>query len=165
MLNSLERNLSGLSEYNIKFFSLNFKLLWLRDNWMKNKAISKKGSSEIIHWSPDEDDIWIPDLRIDTSIKILKDIGESQLQQEFTEDDNKKRHAKILELKGYYDYIHKKIRSIYFQSTAQQCIIKGNVDEAFNNLSEALKLEDYKNGWDKEECLKWINKLKGGIEK
>lgn len=161
LLESLEQNIAGLSAYNKKFFSLNFKTVWLRDDWLKIKSISKRASSEIKEWSPQDDDPAIPGLRADTCLEIVNNMQQYAVAAtKCSAGLDQMSDRNFCDLAAYYNYVCLKIKSIYHQSAAQTNIIEGDTRSAVENLSVALEIEASIKGWDEKECDGWFKKLK-----
>lgn len=158
LLVALEDSLSIISSFNMKFFSLNFKTVWLRDNWLKTKTISKRASSEITEWKPEKDDAGIPQERIAACLDILEimkphleDVAETKADNPYTSNFNN--------LRAYFSYIYRKIKSIYHQSEAQDSIIHRDYYKAAQELRKAIELETEIKGWDRTACEDWLERI------
>lgn len=157
----LEESLSIISSFNMKFFSLNFKSVWLRDSWLETKTVSKRASSEIVKWNPEKDSIKVTEERIAACLDILiimKPHLEDALVLKAKADNP--YIGNFNNLKAYFDYIYKKVKSIYLQSSAQSSIIRGNYYKAGQELRAAIELETGIKGWDRLSCEEWLERIK-----
>lgn len=173
LIEILEESLSSISSFNTKFFSLNFKSVWLRDSWLETKAVSKKASSEISKWSPEKDNVRVPEERIKACLNILK-IMKPHMEEALKLDATSKDSSIVNynNLKAYFIYIYKKVKSIYHQSCAQSSIINADHYRATQELIAAIELETEIKGWDRDVCEEWLEKIRnpkiveeGGEEK
>jgi len=160
LIEILEESLSRISSFNMRFFSLNFKSVWLRDNWLETKTVSKRASSEIIKWNPEKDNIKVPEERIAACLDIL------EIMKPYLEDAlNLKAMANnpyidnFNNLKAFFGYIYKKIKSVYHQSEAQNNIMHDDYYKAAQELMAAIELETQIKGWDRLSCEEWLEKI------
>jgi hypothetical protein len=161
LIRVLEKSLSVISSFNTRFFSLNFKTVWLRDNWLTSKTVSKRASSEIVKWEPENDNSSIPEERMKVCLDILK-IMEPDIEEVTNIKEVNGNHYidNFNNLKEYYVYIYKKIKSIYHQSAAQYGIIHSDYHTAEVELMSAIELENGINGWDGLYCNEWLEKVR-----
>ena len=172
LLKSIEYNISGLSEFNCKLFTLRFFDVWHKDSYFEIGVSSENTLVPlgVKKWSPD-DDILIPAERVKTCSRIIRSMNE--LYHEIgndiiieadivNKDDGFRKNIK--ELQAYYKYIFLKIKSVYYQSIGQINIIQDENTDAVMNLESALEIEKEINGLHLEDVNYWLEKLKGEIE-
>ncbi|NJD01490.1 MAG: DUF4838 domain-containing protein [Ruminiclostridium sp.] len=162
LLESIEDNISGLSEFNCKLFTLRFIDVWHRDSYFEIGVSSENTLVPlgVKKWSAG-DDISIPAERLKTCSRIIKNMNGLYIGIGNTVvDENDIYCRNIKELQAYYKYIFLKIKSIYFQSLSQINIIQKETMDARVNLESALKIEKEINGLHTEDIQYWLEEIR-----
>ncbi len=170
-LERLSDALSGLTAYNTEFFKLRFTDTWLRTD-----------GEAVFGWQPAADDGAVPRARIAECRRALAILeaplaasGPSSAELGTTDSSNKhaaasnssddsathksssiELSADAVELTSYYNFVSTKLRSILSQSLGQLCAIEQRWEEAATHWREALERESEIDGWDRENCTKWL---------
>ncbi len=134
--------MSGLTAYNTEFFKLRFTDTWLRTD-----------GEAVFGWQPAADDGAVPRARIAECRRALA-ILEAPLAAADTSAIEPS--ADTAEFTRYYNFASTKLRSILSQSLGQLCAIEQRWEEAATHWREALERESEIDGWDRENCTKWL---------
>lgn len=150
----LENSLAPLTAFNIPLFRLRFPDIWQRDETPEDGGTRFVPSA----WTPQQTPNCSEKERMEVCEKLTEKLTAATPLQNAEENQ---RFEKLLD---YFDYAKNKIRSLSLQLQAQKSIREGNGDSATEKLTEALALENKMFGENSEDCEKWLNKLKAGLE-